>query len=366
MSSLISPFGGAPKSYLSGLANGTLLPDVYLAGLGLLPRDYFAQGNTQNPDPDAGGDQESQPPNLGPGTGEGQASQPPSDAAQSAPAPDPLAPFGYGPGLLQQRFNPRGLAFPIFAGVNRASDLPQSMVDAIWSRFGTDAGAGSGGNKMLVGDAGTGASGKDYYPPDDPGEDESDTGPGAMGGPGSFLQGDPLHPFSKEGEFVVLPDGSQVPDETSPTGYLMSPIADLSNVAAAGRETGSEFWTQAFNPETAGGATPSLYFSLFRHLGHGGAFDYQRKGNPIFGYITGFDQFPKFRNVSNFNVGLFSQQSGATLDETLTNAGQYARMLSGNANASQPYGLDKGTADFIKTGYDAGRSGVFGQAARRP
>jgi hypothetical protein len=40
---------------------------------------------------------------------------------------------------------------------------------------------------------------------------------------------------------VVLPGGSKIPDPYSPTGYLRSPVADLSHVAQAGSRTGSIF-----------------------------------------------------------------------------------------------------------------------------
>jgi len=38
----------------------------------------------------------------------------------------------------------------------------------------------------------------------------------------------------------------------------------------------------------------------------------------------GFTQLRQFRDVSNFNVGLYMQQAGFTLDETLSIAGGFA------------------------------------------
>ena len=48
-------------------------------------------------------------------------------------------------------------------------------------------------------------------------------------------------------------------------------------------------------------------------LAQWGNFDYQRQGNAI----TGGTHLPQFVHVSNFNVGLFCQQAGLSLDDTL-------------------------------------------------
>ena len=158
-----------------------------------------------------------------------------------------------------------------------------------------------------------------------------------------------------DGEVVVLPDGSKIADSSSPTGCLMSPIANhLGRVVAAGRLAGF-FRGLSDLPLPPVAAAPAYYMSLGRNLGHGGTFDYQRQGNSV----TGFTQYPQFRNVSNFNVGLFGQQAGLSLAETKLIAGAYARLFSSNANPKNPYGLDTDAADFIEHGYDAGRSGVF-------
>jgi hypothetical protein len=100
-----------------------------------------------------------------------------------------------------------------------------------------------------------------------------------------------------------------------------------------------------------------LYGSLGLSLGHGGTFDYQRSGS----FLTGYTQFPQFRDVSNVNVGLFAQQAGLTLDQALDIAGLYAKYFSGNARPDQPNSLDSETAEFIKIGFRKGESGAFGR-----
>ena len=160
-------------------------------------------------------------------------------------------------------------------------------------------------------------------------------------------------PKRNPGVRVVLPNGSNVVDPNSPTGKMMSPVANLGNVAAAGRLTG-----QIYRDLLAQGDDNAFMFligGLGGAVGTGGSFDYQRSGNPI----TGFTQLPQFRDVSNFNVGLFSQQAGLTLDETLRTAGTYGRVMSSNASPGRPYGLDPQTARFITQGYQAGASGMF-------
>jgi len=163
-----------------------------------------------------------------------------------------------------------------------------------------------------------------------------------------------------QGVPVVLPDGSNVPDHNSPTGFLMSPYAGSGNVAERGRLTGATYFGMINSSVEPG--DPGLYLGsqLALDLGHAGSFDYQRQGTPIIGYLTGFTQSRQFRDVSNFNVGLYMQQAGFTLDETLSIAGRLARRFSGNTKPKQTYGLDQQTAEFIEVGYNAGMSGVFG------
>ncbi|MBS0219451.1 MAG: hypothetical protein JSR91_01795 [Proteobacteria bacterium] len=93
------------------------------------------------------------------------------------------------------------------------------------------------------------------------------------------------------------------------------------------------------------------------------AFDYQRRAYP-FGK-DGFTQLPQFRDVSNFNVGLISQQAGVPLWYTLMRAGEYARARSNNYKPDQRYGLDPQTREFIELGYRVGASRVY-DSPRRP
>jgi hypothetical protein len=171
--------------------------------------------------------------------------------------------------------------------------------------------------------------------------------------PGTSLQKDP-----SPGEAVALPDGSTVPDPKSPTGKLMAPMADLSAVAAAGRQVGSTYRAMLSSPEGAAGAFPYLGTQLLLNVAHWGKFDYQRRGN----MITGGIHLPQFAHVSNFNVGLFGQQAGLTLDETLRIAGTYACLRSDNADPSMPHCLNAEQFEYITGGYKAGQSGMFGQS----
>ena len=163
------------------------------------------------------------------------------------------------------------------------------------------------------------------------------------------------------GVVVVFPDGSTVADPQSPTGKLMAPVANLSAVAEAGRETREKLQALAVSPIAA-----RLYLAaaLGLNLGHGGTFDHQRQGNRI----TGYTHLQQFEKVSNLNVGLFAQQAGLTLEEVLDIAGTFARNLSDNTDPSQPYGLSATQLKFITRGYQIGESGMFNKtsdAARR-
>ncbi|MEI6204153.1 MAG: hypothetical protein WCP68_19575, partial [Enhydrobacter sp.] len=68
---------------------------------------------------------------------------------------------------------------------------------------------------------------------------------------------------------------------------------------------------------------------------------------------------PQFRNVSNFNVGLFMQQAGIPLPITLTVAGRFASKYSSNYRPDEEYGLDPQTREFIENGYRVGEGGAF-------
>jgi len=163
------------------------------------------------------------------------------------------------------------------------------------------------------------------------------------------------------GHPVTLPDGSTIADEKSPTGKVMSPISNLAEVAEAGRRAGAEYHAQMSDPATADSAQIAFLTHLGVALGHGGVFDYQRgPGNSI----TGFEQRPWFRSISNINVGLFGQQAGLSLDELLGFAGIFAWFRSGNADSSQPYHLDPQTRQFIERGYQIGASGKLNSSPR--
>jgi len=164
---------------------------------------------------------------------------------------------------------------------------------------------------------------------------------------------------SKPGAPVVLPNRQKIPtgDDPSKPQYLMSPTADLAPVAAAGRGVGSTYRTlqDSPDPQTGGGAFSYLGTNLQVYLGHGGNFDYQRQGH----FLTGFVFFSEFVSVSNFNVGLFCQQAGLTLDETLQIAGTLAAIMSRNSNPSNPYSLADLQYKYMVLGYQTGASGAF-------
>jgi hypothetical protein len=161
---------------------------------------------------------------------------------------------------------------------------------------------------------------------------------------------------------VVLPDGSKISDENSPTGYMMSPVADLSPVAAAGRKVGAQFQDLAADPEGGGGAWTYLGLELGLSLGRAGLFDYQREGS----FLTGYTPFSQWINVSNFNVGLFCQQAGLSLDQTTTIAGTFSTAtFASNRNKEQPYSPNSDQYKYVLMGYRAGKSGMFGEPAEQ-
>jgi hypothetical protein len=171
-------------------------------------------------------------------------------------------------------------------------------------------------------------------------------------------QGTPQPKLGKDpspGVVVVLPDGSTIPDPGSPTGQVMSPVADLQTVAAKGREAGATFREMRKNPMTRAGASAYMSATLGLNVGQGGTFDHQRSGN----MLTGYTQFYHFRPIANVNVGVFAQQAGLTLEETLDIAGLYARNFSRNSDPSKPHGLDPKTLHYITVGYKIGQNGVF-------
>jgi hypothetical protein len=200
-----------------------------------------------------------------------------------------------------------------------------------------------------------------HYPPGPKGGQFAPRDAGGNGttpAPTAGLRGKTPTPKVDRGKVVRAPNGRTFPDPNSPTGLLMSPVADLTPVAEAGRKIGRTYSLMPTDP----GAEAYLYTTLNRHIGQGGIFDYQRTGN----FITGFTQRRQFRDVSNFNVGLLMQQTGLySLDNTLGLAGFFASVRSSNYRPEKPHGLDSRTAAWIKAGYEAGASGIFGQASQK-
>lgn len=132
----------------------------------------------------------------------------------------------------------------------------------------------------------------------------------------------------------------------------MAPVADLGDVAAAGREAKQKFRALAVTPILA---QAYQLAALGWNVGQGGTFDYQRRGNRV----TGFTHLQQFEKVSNLNVGLFAQQAGLTLGQALDVAGLFARNFSSNADPRQPYGLSATQLKFITMGYKIGESGMY-------
>ena len=97
---------------------------------------------------------------------------------------------------------------------------------------------------------------------------------------------------------------------------------------------------------------------LRANLGQGGTFDYQRRHYPP--EKDGLSQLRQFRSIANINVGLFCQQLGLSLDQTLWLAGYYAVKNSSNRNLLRPpYLLDSNTQKYIETGHEIGAKKLF-------
>jgi len=194
-----------------------------------------------------------------------------------------------------------------------------------------------------------------------------------------LLPNDPNAP-NWSGYELVLPDGSRIADRDprslSPSGNVMTPKLNLHEVAAAGRRDGAAMRRQAAGSRgEVPTALPGLELNAFNNVGTGGEFDYQRRhqGNQILdlvgdkiGISSLYEQRRQFLPISNMNVGLYSQQSGLSLEQTLARAGLFALLFSGNYKPDQPYGLDPRTAHFIQEGHKIGQSGMFGRALTPP
>lgn len=167
------------------------------------------------------------------------------------------------------------------------------------------------------------------------------------------------------GRPVVLPNGEKVPsDEPDRPPDLMSPVADLSVVAKAGRITGAKIKIKLANrPWEILGYAEEL---VGQALAQGGQFDYQRAPSPD--GAPDYVQLRQFRDVSNFNVGLFMQQTRLFLDvsQVLFIAGEYAKKHSSNYMPKERYGLDPRVKRWIERGWAAGKSGLFDPPPRDP
>jgi len=141
----------------------------------------------------------------------------------------------------------------------------------------------------------------------------------------------------------------------------MSPTDDLRPVAEEGRKTGEIFRELLKSQEAPSAAYEYLTMRLFFNLAQGGHFDYQRTGHgPISGLLLGFVFLGQFRPVSNFNIGLFCQQAGLSLDQTLRVSGVYATLFASNADRTKPYSIPDDNRRLITAGFNIGASGAFG------
>ena len=133
---------------------------------------------------------------------------------------------------------------------------------------------------------------------------------------------------------VALPNGFPVLDKNSPSGLLQSPNPNLSNVVEAG-------------VANAGDDPFSAAFYANQNVGQNGYFDYQREQNPG-GAPT---PLPQYRDVSNFNVGLYAYSAGWTLGQTLGIANAFGSVFSHNYSNTASWSQ---TLSWISTGYGNG------------
>lgn len=100
--------------------------------------------------------------------------------------------------------------------------------------------------------------------------------------------------------------------------FYAPPQANFGDIYAAGRLQSASFWNlidpESFNPLIAD-----------YYIGHWGIFDYQRSGSTFISAYT---------NVSNYDVGIFMNAAGFSLDETLEIGQLFAGSMSSNAGSS--------------------------------
>jgi len=122
--------------------------------------------------------------------------------------------------------------------------------------------------------------------------------------------------------------------------------------------SGYAFRAMLQNQDTTAGAGIDLATSLGIYLGQGGWFDYQRQGNRI----TSLTPLPHYRDVSNFNVGLFRQQAGCHLTKHCELPEVMPVSFPIDTKRDQSYGLEQRTRSMIATGFNMSASGTFDEA----
>ena len=141
----------------------------------------------------------------------------------------------------------------------------------------------------------------------------------------------------------------------------MSPTSDVGPVVKAGQRFGLSVARALGHGFVTGAET--FVIGLGLNSGTGGIFDYQRTGFPGF-----FTPHPQYRDVSNFNIGVFAQQAG--LPETMIAriAGVFAIVFSSNAhlNGFDPQNwMAPRNREMINLGYSLSAQGAFAQPQPR-
>jgi hypothetical protein len=171
---------------------------------------------------------------------------------------------------------------------------------------------------------------------------------------------DPQPLAQQQGTAVKDPKGNTVIDPNT-NAPLASPTGSLQSVANAGKQFGKDLKTM-MNTGGPDAFTAAMLAGLDAAVGHGGTFDYQRQHNSD-GSVTFVSAF---RDVSNYNIGLYAQQAGIPLNDVLRLAQGYASVLSKNYDSSNPSGGNPRNAGMIRLGYAAGASGVYGSGTTLP